>query len=178
MCPALGRNPGPSPAEGALPCSRGRPLNLVPACSDCNKAKLDARPATIEDVPLHPYYDDLGEAIWLQATVMESAPAAVRFGITRPAGWDDTLAARVANHFRTLGLGRLFASEAADELVNVRHQLAMLRNADSDDAVREELGRRMASCAVARPNGWRAATYRAWHGSDWFCDGGFLLTGR
>ena len=30
------------------------PLNLIPACSDCNKAKLDVVPATAEEVPLHP----------------------------------------------------------------------------------------------------------------------------
>lgn len=154
------------------------PLNLVPACSDCNKAKLDARPRTPEEVPLHPYYDNLGEEIWLEANVIETAPAAVRFTVASPAGWSDVLTARVTRHFRTLGLGRLFAAEAADELVNVRHQLLMIQMADPNDAVRDELVRRATSCAVARPNGWRAATYRAWHQSDWFCDSGFLPAGR
>jgi hypothetical protein len=160
------------PALAVTPC------NLVPACSDCNKAKLGARPVTPEQVSLHPYYDDLGDEIWLQSTVVETAPAAVTFAVVRPAGWDDLLSTRVARHFRTLGLGRLFAAEAADELVNVRHQLTMLRTADADEAVRDELARRAASCGVARPNGWRAATYRAWHESDWFCDGGFQSAGE
>lgn len=33
------------------------PLNLVPACSDCNKAKLANLPTTSSEETLHPYYD-------------------------------------------------------------------------------------------------------------------------
>jgi len=150
------------------------PLNLIPACSDCNKAKLDAVPATAEDVPLHPYYDDLGDEVWLTAIVVECRPSALRFEIARSGAWDDTLFARVKRHFRSLGLAALFASEAAEELLHIRHQLEILRNADPEDGVRDELERRAASCAVARINGWRSAAYSAWSGSDWFCDGGFL----
>lgn len=150
------------------------PLNLLPACSDCNKAKLDAIPATAEDVPLHPYYDDLGNEIWLTATVVECRPSALRFAIARSTDWSDTLFARVNNHFRSLGLAALFASEAAEELLNIRHQLGILRDADPKNGVRDELERRAKSCAAARVNSWRAAAYRAWRASDWFCGGGFL----
>lgn len=150
------------------------PLNLIPTCSDCNKAKLDARPTTAEEVPLHPYFDELGDEIWLNAIVIERQPAALRFLVTRAAGWSETLSARVDNHFRSLGLAALFASQAAEELLNIRHQLCMLRDSSPEDGVREELERRAISCAAARPNGWRTAAYRAWFESDWFCDGGFL----
>lgn len=150
------------------------PLNLIPACLECNKAKLDAIPTTAEQIPLHPYYDELGEKIWLNAVVIERRPPALRFLITRPAGWSVTLSARVDNHFQSLGLAALFASEAAEELLNIRHQLRMLRDSDPANGVRNELGRRAASCAAVRPNGWRTAAYRAWSTSDWFCDGGFL----
>lgn len=150
------------------------PLNLVPACSDCNKAKLDALPIRAEEVTLHPYYDDLGDEIWLHARVVEVRPTALRFTVVPPIGWSEVLVERARNHFRMLGLAALFASEAAEELLNIRHQLAMLHEADPEDAVRDELERRALSCADARPNGWRAAAYRAWHGSAWFCGGGFL----
>ena len=149
------------------------PLNLVPACSDCNKAKLASVPQRAEEVGLHPYYDDLGDELWLNARVVERCPAAVRFGVVPPAAWDAVLSARVNHHFRALGLATLFASEAAEELINVRHQLTVLQAADPVDGVRTELLRRAESCAVARPNGWRAATYRAWSQNDWFCEGGF-----
>ena len=150
------------------------PLNLIPSCTDCNKAKLDAVPATAEDVPLHPYYDDLGGEIWLKATVVERRPSALRFEVSRSNAWDDTLFARVSQHFRSLGLAALFASEAAEELLHIRHQLQILRGVDRQNGVRDELKRRAASCAAVRINGWRTAAYRAWSGSDWFCDDGFL----
>jgi hypothetical protein len=70
-------------------------------------------------------------------------------------------------------LACFFASEAAEELINIRNQLATLSATDAVHGVRQELCRRADSCAAVRPNGWRAATYRAWHGSDWFCHGGF-----
>lgn len=160
--------------EAHYPALAVAPLNLLPACSDCNKAKLDAIPTTAEAVPLHPYYDDLGDEIWLTANVVERRPSALRFAIVRSRDWSDTLAHRVNNHFRSLGLGALFASEAAEELLNIRHQLGILRMADPGNGIREELERRAESCAAARINGWRSAAYRAWSQSDWFCDGGFL----
>jgi hypothetical protein len=153
------------------------PLNLVPACSDCNKAKLAAVPTRVEEVALHPYYDDLGAEVWLHARVIERRPTAVRFSVVAPVAWDAVLSARVDHHFRALGLAALFASEAAEELINVRHQLKILQAADPDNGVRDDLRRRAESCAMARPNGWRAATYRAWHESDWFCGGGFQPAG-
>lgn len=161
--------------KARFPALSVAPLNLVPACSDCNKAKLDAVPLSPEDVALHPYYDDLGDEIWLRAQVVEGQPSALRFGVAPPDTWDETLSARVRNHFRRLGLAALYASEAAEELLNVRHQLVVLRAANPASGVRDELARRAESCSVARPNGWRSAAYRAWAASDWFCQNGFAL---
>jgi hypothetical protein len=153
------------------------PLNLVPCCTDCNKAKLAAIPHTAEAVSLHPYYDDIDDEIWLVARVLETRPAAVRFRVVTPARWDAVLAARVENHFRTLGLAALYASEAAEELVNIRHQLIEMHDVAGMEQVREELQNRAASCSLGRRNGWRAATYSAWAGSEWFCKGGFASEG-
>lgn len=149
------------------------PLNLLPACSDCNKAKLDAIPTRAEEVALHPYYDDLGDDVWLVARVVESHPTALRFRVATPAAWSPVFAARVLNHFRSLGLAALYASEAAEELINIRHQLVTLKASGAAAGVRDELQRRALSSALGRQNGWRAAAYSAWQASNWFCDGGF-----
>lgn len=163
--------------KARFPALAVAPLNLVPACAECNKAKLVAFPTRAEEVGLHPYYDDLGDVPWLEARVVERQPAAVRFSVAAPPAWGAVLSARVSRHFQAFGLAELFASEAAEELINVRHQLTMLSAADPEHGVRQELRRRADSCEAARPNGWRAATYRAWHGSDWFCEGGYRLVG-
>lgn len=152
------------------------PVNLLPACSDCNNAKRDAIPTRAEEVALHPYYDDLGDDVWLVARVVERRPTALRFKVEVPAAWSPVLAARVLHHFRSLRLAALYASEAAEELINIRHQLVTLRESDPASGVRDELQRRATSCRIGRQNGWRAAAYHAWHQSDWFCDGGFEPT--
>lgn len=153
------------------------PLNLVPSCTDCNKAKLDFIPRSARDIALHPYYDRIDDELWLVAEMVETRPAAVRFRVSVPDAWDDVLSARVRNHFRTLGLGRLYASEAAEELLNIRHQLIGLHSYGGMEDVRDELGDRATSCAAGRRNGWRTATYRAWADSTWFCNGGFAFEG-
>jgi hypothetical protein len=115
----------------------------------------------------------LGNEVWLAAQVVETRPTALRFSVTPAAAWDRVLTARVQNHFRLLGLAPLYASEAAEELSNIKHQLVTLRAADPAVGVRDELARRADSCTRARPNGWRAAAYRAWEASEWFFLGGF-----
>ncbi len=149
------------------------PLNLVPACSDCNKVKLVSIPANASEETLHPYYDDIQGDRWLYATVVEEDPAALRFYIEAPAHWDDILASRVALHFRTLGLGPLYAAEAADELLNIRHQLRSIHLSGGRDLVQLEMEERAESCRRARLNSWRTAAFEAFAMSQWFCDGGF-----
>lgn len=63
------------------------PLNLVPSCSDCNKAKLARFPHAAEDVSIHPYFDDVGDERWLFAEVVEVAPATLRFWVEPPVTW-------------------------------------------------------------------------------------------
>ncbi|WP_148043025.1 HNH endonuclease [Methylocystis hirsuta] len=178
-CPLCGQRPVATLdhhlPKAHYPALAVAPLNLLPACSDCNKTKLASRPTRAEEVGLHPYYDDLGNEFWLKAQVIERRPTALRFSVAAPASWNVVLTARVENHFRTLGLASLYASEAAEELINIRHQLIKLRALDTANAVRDELERRAQSCALGRPNGWRAAAYRAWQASNWFCEGGFAF---
>lgn len=149
------------------------PLNLVPACTDCNKAKLDQLASSAGEAALNPYYDDIDDVTWLAAEVVESAPSAVVFRVAAPSHWDSVLALRVRRHFALLGLGRLYAAQAAEELVNLRHQLGLLYDAAGSAGVRAELIAHHRSCREARRNGWRTAAYSAWKDSQWFCQGGF-----
>lgn len=149
------------------------PLNLVPACSDCNKSKLASVPANANEETLHPYFDDIDGDRWLAAELILERPAALRFFVEAPAHWSATLRSRVERHFQTLGLGRLYSSEAADELLNIRHQLRAMHESGGAALVQIELRERAESCQQAGRNGWRTATYQAFADSDWFCDGGF-----
>jgi len=154
------------------------PLNLVPSCGDCNKAKLALVPRNAADVSLHPYFDHIDDERWLRADVDETRPAALVFRVEAPGGmWGDLMQRRVRNHFGTFGLAELYATLAAEELLNIRHQLTDLYATAGVDGVRSQLQDRALSCGQARRNGWRTAAYEAWSASEWFCNGGFAYPG-
>lgn len=153
------------------------PINLVPSCSDCNKLKLAGFPLNANEVTLHPYFDNVDGHRWLFGEVIQSQPAAIRFFARPPDDLNAILAERLTNHFAVFGLARLYATEAAEELLNVRHHLTQLYDAGGVNAVRLHLEEEAASRLHARLNSWRTATYSAWAETDWFCDGGFLPSG-
>ena len=149
------------------------PINLIPACADCNKLKLDAAPGSAEDVMLHPYFDDIEDDRWLYAEVSENAPAGVRFFVVPHESWDELTGVRVETHFSVLKLSSLYAAQAAQELVSIRFYLSQLYAAGGADAVQAHLLEMADSTAHAHTNAWRTATYEAFAESAWFCDGGF-----
>jgi hypothetical protein len=70
---------------------------------------------------------------------------------------DGVLEQHVHNHFGTFKLAALYASEAAEELLNIRLQLHRLHDAAGPDNVRLHLRDRAQNCRLARLNDWRAA---------------------
>lgn len=149
------------------------PLNLVPSCKDCNKAKLANLPTNANEETLHPYFDDIDGDRWLFASVQTTAPASLKFFVDPPNHWDAVLAARMLLHFETLGLGELYAAQGADELLNIRHQLLTIHGMGGVATVRSELLARAESARAVRVNGWRVSAFEAFAESDWFCEGGF-----
>jgi hypothetical protein len=153
------------------------PLNLVPACADCNKAKIDAVPHSSAEETLHPYFDEVENDLWLKASVLEIAPAALRFYVAPHKSWDNVTTARVRHHFKLLKLSDLYATQGAEELLSIRHELANLYAKAGADVVKDQLADRAESCRRARINSWRTASYEALSANDWFCEGGFALDG-
>ncbi len=149
------------------------PINLIPACSDCNKAKADAIPQTEDEQTLHPYFDDVENDEWLRAEVIESSPAALHFFVDPPAAWNEVKTRRVRYHFKIFKLAYLYASHAAEEVVNIRASLDMLFARGGVEAVRVHLQEQAASRQAVHANSWQTAAYKAMAGSAWFCDRGF-----
>lgn len=149
------------------------PLNLVPSCKDCNKAKLASTPKCANEEPLHPYFDDIDSDRWLFASVQTTTPASLIFYVEAPDSWDKVTSARVKLHFEKLGLADLYAAQGADELLNIRYQLQKLYTLGGLAAVRDDLADRAESARAVRINGWRVSAYEAFSECDWFCDGGF-----
>jgi 5-methylcytosine-specific restriction endonuclease McrA len=152
------------------------PTNLVPACSDCNKAKSDALFATAADQTLHPYFDNVDQDQWLKAEVVQSSPPALVFFDEPPQHWATDLAARVRHHFKAFGLADLYGSQAAAELAEIAYGLAQVHEVGGEQAVKEHLELAATSRGMVNRNHWRTAAYRALVGSPWYCSGGFAFT--
>ena len=151
------------------------PINLVPACKDCNKAKGVSFPLSENGQTLHPYFDDLDGVRWLYSEVIEGAPAVLRYHVQFKEALDVKTAARIRYHFDKFELAALYAAHAAEELVNINYGLARLFAHGGIEAVRSSLEERAASYMAANISSWQTAMYQALAGNNWFCSGGFSL---
>ena len=159
--------------QSAHPAFTVTPLNLVPACSECNKTKLAATAEHAGEQTFHPYFEDADDARWLFAKVQQTKPAALIFFPEPPDHWDSVKAERIRWHFGTYRLGQLYASHAAVELNDIRYGLQEMAERNSSEAISNHLKGVANSRAAAHPNSWRRATYEALAASEWFCAGGF-----
>lgn len=149
-------------------------VNLIPACSDCNKNKLVHVPTSEGEQTIHPYFDNVDKEQWLFAKVVESTPAAVIFEVRVPDSWSEVNEERIRTHFRIFKLGPLYATHAAVEINNMRYALKKMAIApDSVHRISEHLRERAESCAQVYENSWQRATFDALADSEWFCSGGF-----
>ena len=139
-------------AKTRYPTFAVTPNNLVPCCTDCNKAKSNALCAEATDQYLHPYYDAIEDDLWLRGEVIETTPAVVQFHVAAHENWTDLTTERVQNHFKNLGLARLYRSQAADELNNIQFQVVQLHAKSGMIAVRAFLQEAHASRSRARTN--------------------------
>jgi hypothetical protein len=151
------------------------PLDLIPACGECNIRKGAFVSTTAEQQTLNPYFDDVENEIWLCATVIESDPVAFDFFADPPSGWSSVLSKRVENHFRFFGLAELYSVQAAQEFANIKYDLTnMLKSGAQPADMQAHLARQAASRSHLHLNSWQSATYTAMASSDWFCSGGWL----
>jgi hypothetical protein len=148
------------------------PANLIPACADCNKAKFTKFPKQANQQTIHPYFDDYTQETWLYAEVVEMSPPALRFRTEAPTHWAPVDRQRVERHFEVFKLGKLFTSNAGNELGAIRSHLVRRLNGDGT-AIRLHLEEQAASCRAAYLNSWRTATYEALSSNPWFVLEGF-----
>jgi hypothetical protein len=159
-------------AKSLHPIFAVTPLNLIPSCSDCNKAKLNRQPARASDQTLHPYFDNVANEVWLRATLIEGAPPAVMFRVSPPNCWSKLEFDRVSLHFRTFRLAELYSANAAQELAQIGYGLGKVADSSGANSVKLHLLDQAESRSAEEPNSWQAALYKTLAESEWFCNGG------
>jgi hypothetical protein len=151
------------------------PLNLVPSCMDCNKAKGNKQPNSDIEQTLHPYFDDVDTDIWLVARVNVGSPPAVTFRVQPPTSWPNVATTRLKNHFARFGLADLYAVHAGADLSNIKFSLAQLAAREGPTGLARHLLEQATGRRLVAINSWQAAMYEALGTSIWFCEEGYLL---
>lgn len=150
------------------------PINLVPCCAECNKAKGALYPTNDNDQFFHPYFDDLSAKNWLHCEVLNEEGAVFQYSI-REDDLSDNEVARLECQFAALGLARLYSSHAATQLAVHRGAFEASLDAGGPAAVRNEVERLRDSAVAFDMNCWQAGFYAAGARSNWFCEGGFSI---
>lgn len=149
------------------------PLNLIPACKDCNTTKKDDIPTSAEDETIHPYYDNLEQDTWLKAQLVQEFPVSIKYYVSEENDFSDLLTNRIKNHFKVFQLGPLYSSYAAEELSNIQFILNKLFDVGGVEKVRDHLLDEAESREYANLNSWQTALYKCLASNEWFCENGF-----
>lgn len=143
------------------------PQNLVPACSDCNKAKGAYSPEGGAAV-LHPYFDSVFDTSWLKASLHhnESGIPAAEFHVE--SSIDSQLKSRLTTHLDVFSLRQRFSSVASQELQDFERMYKSPNSTRNLKAAREHLANNIEMYSTMSPNRWQIATYNAMLQSDWY----------
>lgn len=145
------------------------PVNLIPACQDCNKTKSEGIPTCSESETLHPYYDDVEGFVWLKARIYETVPLTVEIYVDPSVNCPATLKSRLENHFQTFNLDALYSSHSAEELASIEFISKRIFNSGGELYLRDFLTETAESKKAVNLNSWQTALYTGLSESDWFC---------
>ncbi|WP_226552798.1 HNH endonuclease [Celeribacter naphthalenivorans] len=146
------------------------PLNLVPACSVCNKGMGDNFPTEREKQPLHPYLDSphFFNVKWTSAQIVEDLPVMANFSVVPPEDWSEIDKARVKAHFDDCSLASRYRSRVSSEVTPLISQRKSSLSWLSAEKFKAHL-QTVADESSLPINGWKRTLYAALAASDWFC---------
>lgn len=148
------------------------PINLVPACNDCQDKLIDY-PTSPATETLHPYYDDIDVDTWLKAEINITDPISISYTIDKPASWNQLLFDRVSSHLYSYRLKKLYSVQAGRRLSGMKRLLINLHLDGGEPAIRKFLQDSAESQEEVMNNSWESSLFRCLSSSDWFCSGGF-----
>jgi hypothetical protein len=143
------------------------PINLIPACRDCNTTKLDVHGNSEEELLLHPYFDDVSNLKWLSANILKNnLPITFEFSVANFLNEEPILYKRIQRQFSLLELGGLYANHATREFRDRSKML--IKNFDSGGLRgAEEYVRDIFETYSADINSWQSCMAEAIISSDW-----------
>lgn len=147
------------------------PLNLIPACRDCNTDKSNRLALNANEQVLHPYLDEefFFSIQWIFALVVTTEPCTLSFYTEPPISWDKISRDRVHKHFESFDLAKRYSIQTAEELSTLIYQRSSyLRNLNSDDFKKHLQS--VATSPTLFANHWKKVMYQALSENEWFCN--------
>ena len=136
FCGGIGtpRNLGHFLPKAFFPQFSVLPINLVPACRDCNMdAKGHAIAATAEEQPIQPYLDDekFFNEQWVFATYHAGKAGEIgqiEYFAFPPEHWSSVEKSKACRHFENFDLAKRYSIKAAEHLSMVFSQMERMRS--------------------------------------------------
>ena len=136
------------------------PQNLLPSCRDCNTEKKEKVFSNLEDMPIHPYYEEVQSFDWLTAKIISTSPLCVKYAVD-DAVTDPILKQRLDTHMKIFKLYECYAIKASEEVIAIKYQLEKVFLAGGEDELKKYIFEIYESSYNNEKNSWRTALYRA-----------------
>src|SRR5690554_4486978 len=150
------------------------PVNLLPACTQCNKGKTNSIPTNSGEQTLHPYFDNIEEFNWLECKIENLPKIVFKFKPKEIFEEGNINNERISNHFIFYNLNDLYKSNASSEFANIKRQITKIFNNKGAEELKEFLLEAYLSRKESDINSWQTAFYKALYESDEFVNGGFI----
>jgi len=146
------------------------PLNLIPACFNCNHNKLDEDINRYDEMIIHPYYDDFSKIEWLKAEVIPNEEPSFFFSVAKTEKLITEDYNRLVHHFEVFKLAELYSANASREFQNkkkyFKEKLLFYGNEEFIKDIKSEIESRKEK----ETNTWEIAMLEAIINSQWLLE--------
>jgi len=150
------------------------PINLLPACTQCNKGKTNSIPTNASEQTLHPYFDNFEELNWLECEILNLPNIVFKFKTKNIFEEGNINNIRISNHFSFYKLNDLYKSNASTEFANIKRQITIIYNTKGVEELKDFLLEAYLSRKETDINSWQTAFYKSLYDSEEFVNGGFI----
>lgn len=145
------------------------PANLVPSCRDCNTEKEAATSNTLNEMFIHPYFEDVNNIKWLDAKIEKNIwPISFKYEFDFSDQNHITIINRISHQLETLDVIKSYNARANRQFRYRVKDIERNYSTGGEKGLRDFLEESENSCRKAELNSWEACMYRAILDSDWF----------
>lgn len=145
--------------KSKVPTLAVTPSNLIPSCRDCNMDKRSDMILDPMNTPVHLYFDEIPNGIWLHANLGSNMEAS--YYALCPEVWEKGLQSRVEKHLDFYNLHKLYSAHATQELAEKYRLWKRLLSAEDSTQLFEAIIEERKSTEAVDMNSWKAALYRS-----------------